>query len=120
MAALYSPKKKLDKKEATTPATTARGHRRMARPAKGTHAVSKNGPSRPIKSSNSLFHPLNSMYGLFHTATAVITATSTGTPIRLTNKQPGSFINLKGKTKSLRNSWIPFTYYSKNERIEKK
>lgn len=76
----------------------------MARPANGTHTVSRNGPSLPIKSSNSLFHPLNSMYGLFHIATAVIISTSTGTPIPLTNKQPGSFSNLRAKMKFHRNS----------------
>jgi hypothetical protein len=74
---------------------TAKGHKMMARPANGTHTVSKNGPSLPIKSSNSLFHPRNSMYGLFHRATAVIRSTSTGTAIRITNKQLGSFASLE-------------------------
>lgn len=50
ITAAYAPKKKLDIMEAATADATANGQRRMARPANGTHAVSKNGPSRPIRS----------------------------------------------------------------------
>lgn len=71
----------------------------IARPAKGTQTVSRNGPSLPIKSSSSLFQPLNSMNGLFQRASAVIKGTSTGIASRETKTQLGSFDNLRHSTK---------------------
>ena len=86
---------------ANTATTTAKGQRMMARPANGTHSVSKNGPFLPIKSSNSLFHPMNSMYGLFHIAIHVIKAISNGTPTMITNKQHGNNDSLARKQLNL-------------------
>lgn len=75
---------------------TAKGHKRIARPANGTQTVSRKGPSRPIKSSNSLFHPFSNMNGLFQIAMPVIMGTSTGMASMETNKELGSFDNLTG------------------------
>lgn len=50
---------------------TMSGHIMIAKPAMGMQAVSRNGPSRLIRSCSSLCHPLNNMYGLFTMAIAV-------------------------------------------------
>jgi len=87
---LYRARKGLQRVAANTATTTAKGQRKIAKAANGTHSVSRNGPFLPIKSSDSLFHPLNSIYGLFHTAIEVIKAVSNGTPTMITNKQHGN------------------------------
>lgn len=52
-------------------ATTKIGHKRIVKPAMGMQAVSRNGPSRLIRSCISRNQPLNNIYGLFTTAIAV-------------------------------------------------
>lgn len=75
-----APRKILAITDTRNAPTTASGHRRIARPAKGIHIVSKKGPSRPIRSRNNRFQPLKSMYGTLHNATNDIIGTSTMIP----------------------------------------
>jgi hypothetical protein len=62
-------------------AVTTIGHKRIVKPAMGMQAVSRNGPSRVIRSCTSLNQPLNNIYGLFTTAIAVKRGMSTISPI---------------------------------------
>lgn len=67
MTEAYKPTKKLvNMANKMLPMTTS-GQNIMTNPATGTHAVSRKGPSRLIKSCNNLCHPLNNIYGLFNT-----------------------------------------------------
>lgn len=92
--ALYRARPKLEKRDAITAPATAKGHKTMASPAKGTQTVSRKGPSLPIKSSNSLFHPIINMYGLFHRATPVIRGTSMAMAMGMMNRLFGNLDNL--------------------------
>uniref|UniRef100_A0A0A8XQH1 Uncharacterized protein n=1 Tax=Arundo donax TaxID=35708 RepID=A0A0A8XQH1_ARUDO len=61
----------------------------MAKPAKGTQTVSRNGPSLPTRSSHNLCHPFNNIQGHFHKATPLIINTSTGTAMTATSTLRG-------------------------------
>lgn len=67
----YSPMKQLENAAAKMLETTAMGHMRIVKPAIGMQAVSRNGPSRLIRSCVRRNQPLNSMYGLLMTIIAV-------------------------------------------------
>lgn len=100
--AAYAPKGILESMEAMTEPTTANGHKRIARPANGTHAVSKKGPSRPIRSWTNRFHPLKSIIGLLQSAIRENIIPSTTIPNTPTTKAPGRESNLQGSDKN----WI--------------
>ena len=80
--------------EPKTEPTTANGQSRIIRPAKGTHIVSKKGPSRPIRSLNKRSHPLKSIIGLLKMAINEIMNTSTTIPRTPAIKAPGRWSNL--------------------------
>lgn len=93
--------KKLEKIAITTLPMTTRGHRRIVNPAIGMQAVSRNGPSRLIRSCMSLYHPLNNINGLLTTAIAVYRGISTISPIKPTIIHPGTWMNLQYKIKHI-------------------
>ena len=90
MTDAYNPTKKLEKAANETLPTTTIGHTKIVKPAIGMQAVSRNGPSRLIKSWPSLNHPLNNIYGLFTTAIAVYNGISTIRPSNPTMIQAGT------------------------------
>ena len=63
--------KKLEKIASKMLPITIRGHIMIVKPAIGMQAVSRNGPSRLMRSCMSRCQPLNNMYGLFTMAIAV-------------------------------------------------
>lgn len=67
----YNPIKMLEKIANKMLAITTIGHIRIVKPAIGMQAVSRNGPSRLIRSCTNRNQPLNSIYGLFTIAIAV-------------------------------------------------
>ena len=85
----------LDTMEPKTAPTTANGQRRIARPAKGTHIVSKKGPSRPMRSWNNRCHPLKSMYGLLQMAMSETSGKSKTIPREQAIIAPGRGSNLQ-------------------------
>lgn len=87
--AAYTPRGTLEMMEARKAPKTANGQRRIARPAKGTQAVSRKGPSLPTRSSISLFHPLKSITGNLYKAITVNIIPSVKSPHAAANTAPG-------------------------------
>ena len=75
------------KMEAISAPTTANGQSRIARPANGTHIVSKKGPSRPLRSCKCFLNM----------ASNEITGISTMKPRTPTMRAPGIYSNLQNE-----------------------
>ena len=87
--AAYAPRGTLEMMEARKAPKTANGQRRIARPANGTQAVSRKGPSLPTRSSISRFHPLKSITGNLYKAITVNIIPSTKSPHAEATTAPG-------------------------------
>lgn len=66
------------------------GHKRIVKPAIGMQAVSRNGPSRLMRSCSSRNQPLNNINGLLITAITVYKGMSTTSPSSPAMIHPGT------------------------------